>query len=524
MSKKLFNRPLILSLVSGSAVFLAFPPFNLWPMVLVFAVSGIHLSRFFTSIRSAFGWGFLVSCVIMCGGFYWIIYVIHEFGYLPWSVAAVLFIGFCGLGALNFPLTAALSLYIERRFQINSKDPSRGAWGVIGIPALFTIVEFSVPKLFPWGLGHCLYKTTYLNQIAELTGTTFLSFILMSWGGAMAVCFLPPAGEGKVSRRWLWVPGALTLAAICFSVWRVHLARPLGKLMRVAIVQANIGNVEKVAARHGFGGKLRVINDRYESLTEQALNDRPDLIVWPETALAYRLDGLRDLSREIDALVKSWNRPLVTGAYAPGEERTEGDANAAYLLEPDSSGQIVRQFYSKNVLLAFGEYMPFGGWFPILYRWFPQVSHFERGTTQKVLVMRNGTRLGISICYEMILPRFMQKVASHLPHVFVNLTNDSWFGPTAEPYLHGAISVFRSIEHRIPSIRATNTGSSFVVDALGRMGDQTKLFEPTVLIANVTLPDSPQPTLYGRWGDWFIAVCSLLLIGIIYRSKRSTSH
>lgn len=529
MQKTPFNKCFLLSLAAGCAVFLGFPKFNLWPTTVLFAFFSIHLSRNFISVRWAFLWGFWVSCIIMIGGFYWVTYVIHVFGYLPWSVAILLFACFCGLGALNFPLAAVGNFIVERRLLLwkneRKNERFRGTWYAIGYPALFTVVEYLVPKLFPWQLGHALYQTFWLNQIVEITGTTFLSFLLMSWGSALTVCFVPPRGVPRVSWKWCLVPAALTVVIMGFSAERISRGVGTGKKMKVAIIQANIGNLDKVAARNGFSGKLRFINDQYEAMTETVLSMKPDLsglpdlIVWPETALAYRLGGKRDLAMEIEAKVLQWKVPLVTGAYAPGDKNPSGDYNAAYLVEPVSESAVSLQSYGKNVLLAFGEYMPFGEWFPILYRWFPQVSHFERNDTQTAFVMRDGTRLGISICYEMILPDFMRKVARHRPHLFVNLTNDSWFGPTAEPYLHGAISIFRSIEHRIPSIRSTNTGTSFVVDALGRVSERTGVYEPATLIAEVELSESPSPTFYGRWGDWFIAVCGALVIGLGFLTK-----
>src|SRR5690606_8722235 len=85
----------------------------------------------------------------------------------------------------------------------------------------------------------------------------------------------------------------------------------------------------------------------------------------------------------------------------------------------------------------------------------PEPTHFSfRGIS---------TPLGVNICYEAILPEYMRGYAVSGAKVFVNITKDSWFGDTFEPWQHFQLSVLRSIEHRSPMVRATNTGLSGIV-------------------------------------------------------------
>ena len=128
----------------------------------------------------------------------------------------------------------------------------------------------------------------------------------------------------------------------------------------------------------------------------------------------------------------------------------------------------------------------------------------------------------MSICYEAIVPGFMRKIGSQGVNALVNLTNDSWFGPTSEPHLHGALSTFRAIEHRVPLMRVTNTGTSFVVSHLGQMSTKTAVYKPETSVRTVTTTESASPTVYATHGDWFIAI-TLLTLGtffIIFRRNR----
>ncbi len=163
--------------------------------------------------------------------------------------------------------------------------------------------------------------------------------------------------------------------------------------------------------------------------------------------------------------------------------------------------------------LAFGEYFPGGETFPQLYQWFPAVSDFAHGTEQNPFTLKDGRRLGVTICYEDLIPTFYRHAVETGVHGVVNLTNDSWFGPTTEPLHHGALATFRAIETRLPLLRVTNTGISFTVDDRGRMSKTTGVYSEGVLHSEVHLPAIPPTTLYLEWGDWFILLCIGILIG-----------
>jgi apolipoprotein N-acyltransferase len=517
MWNKLLASPRGLAIVAGTSLFLAFEKFGIVPLIIFFPAFFNRLTFFPLTGWQAFRIGFFTSFIIMLGGFYWVVYVLHEFGYLPWIVAGLLYLGFCGFGALNFPLFTTLARLLHRRVSWDRCSPwAVGIWFALGLPSLFTAIEWSVPKLFPWYMGHCLYKQIWLTQLAEITGTTYLTFCLYSLGSVGGLFFLPAEflGESPRPKKTLWaIPAGLIALALGFSFYRIQISPPAtdGKLLSVALIQANIGSLEKVAAEKGIGERVRHVVSSYESLTEKALAENPaDLVIWPETAMPFQLESDKSYPREIREFVKKMRTTFIIGGYQQSPKSPVRDYNSAFLLEPSGSN-LRMEAHPKNILLAFGEYLPFGDIFPSLYLRFPQVADFDRGTTQEPFVLLDGTRLGITICYEDIVPHFYRKVISNKVHAVVNLTNDSWFGPTSEPYLHGQLTPFRSIESRVPLFRVTNTGISFAVDSLGRMTETTRVFEPQALHVSLRLPKDPPLTFYSQWGDWFIILCMLLL-------------
>ena len=317
--------------------------------------------------------------------------------------------------------------------------------------------------------------------------------------------------------------------------------------VQAGIIQANIGDFDKVAAEKGIQEAAEKILGDYFTLSDQALSlsPKPDFIIWPETSYASTFrkpmttgDYLRD--QRIDTWVKNHDIPFLFGSY----DRDNGkDFNAFFVLSPHPLSQNLLapehsvgtdlQFYHKNMLLPFGEFIPFQDHFPIVSQWFPQVANFGRGIGPDVLKLpifsnhSNDTAPGPAvaasntpveptktisisplICYEVLFPNYVIDAANKGSRIIVNVTNDSWFGPNGEPDLHFALSIFRSIETRLPMIRSTNTGYSAVVLPDGEITNRSRLFEPEIL--NVSVPMIvPPPTLIKQWGDWFGVLVSL---------------
>jgi apolipoprotein N-acyltransferase len=184
--------------------------------------------------------------------------------------------------------------------------------------------------------------------------------------------------------------------------------------------------------------------------------------------------------------------------------------------------------YDKVFLMLFGEYIPFYDAIPWFTKLFPEASNFNRGSEPASFPLQVGGRdyrLGPLICYEDILPGFARRVAGLDPNAFINITNDAWFGRTAEPYQHLALAVFRSVEHRLEMIRAVNTGVSAHIDAAGRVLAKTESVDPDespaptpkTLLADLAM--LPGGGLYRHVGDLFGFGCLAALAVIMVRSR-----
>ncbi|MGB7159431.1 MAG: apolipoprotein N-acyltransferase [Tepidisphaeraceae bacterium] len=131
------------------------------------------------------------------------------------------------------------------------------------------------------------------------------------------------------------------------------------------------------------------------------------------------------------------------------------------------------------------------------------------------LSVRPGARFVAPICFEDADPRLLARMfrpdqtsaGRKRADFIVNLTNDGWF---SQPQLaqHLQIARFRSIENRVPTARAVNTGISAFIDSVGRVIDRLPTHVEATLVSE--LPLDGRLTFYTRFGDLFGAACTTL--------------
>ncbi len=502
-------KPCLLAASSGALVFLSFPTWNLWPLAwismvpLLFAVQG-------RSVRAAFLLGLLAGAVTNIGGFYWIEGMLVRFGQVPRPAA----IPIMALLATYQGLQTALSAALARRLQ-----PVTGLGLGVLFAASYTFVEWLLPLTFPWYLANSQHLFLPVIQICELGGVLLLTLLIVAFNGALyELLRRPPAGSG---RRWkgALAVGLAVLLTLGYGLIRVHQVRAeqgAAPTWRIGVVQANIGIQKKRRDR------VRSL-ERHREATRRLARHDVDLVVWPETAASYAFprDPAAPIFHRAARLVAGGlDVPLLTGAVTRARKKDgAGGArfNSALLLDADLQ---LRGRYDKTHLLIFGEYVPVLGRFPeVLAKLLPAADQYSRGSSMDALPFL-GREIGALICYEDILPRFTRElVARASPDVFINVTNDAWFGETAEPYLHLALAVFRSVEHRRHMVRAVNTGVSAFIDATGAVTQEGGLWEPAELVGEVALLRGRTP--YAVLGDWPpLLVAGLLLLRIMQRRRR----
>jgi apolipoprotein N-acyltransferase len=129
------------------------------------------------------------------------------------------------------------------------------------------------------------------------------------------------------------------------------------------------------------------------------------------------------------------------------------------------------------------------------------------------------------ICYEAVHPGYVAGAARDGAEVLLALSNDAWFADAAAPRLHLAAAALRSVELRLPQIRATNSGISALVLPSGAIVSATEFGARTaVRLAVPRVSRRWTPSL--AWGDWpgpvALAACAALALYLIAAAAART--
>jgi apolipoprotein N-acyltransferase len=235
---------------------------------------------------------------------------------------------------------------------------------------------------------------------------------------------------------------------------------------------------------------------------------QPNIIIWPEAAPPDFLFNRDPVALDEIGLLTGQSRTLITGeARAQRQSDKLSFFNSLFIFMPGGAAPII---YDKSHLVPFGEYMPFADLLNRIgiTKLTEGQEGFSSGDGPHTYQLRGAPAVTPLICYEIIFPGAVtprqngghQNEGGQRPGWFVNVTDDSWFGPWAGPAQHLLIARARAIEEAIPVARAANTGISAVIDPYGRVIAQLGLGQMGVLDAR--LPAVVAPPFYARYGDW----------------------
>jgi apolipoprotein N-acyltransferase len=390
-------------------------------------------------------------------------------------------------------------------------------------PFLWVAVELARTRItgFPWNLlGISQVDNLALSRIATSTGVYGISFEILLVNVAVAAVFLVPR-----EKRGALLAAALAAAAV-LQAGRLVEAPPAKADHAALLVQQNI----PVSADWTQPAYLRQTLSELTDLTVKSVaSNKPakiDLVVWPESpAPFFTNDALfREAVSEMARDTKSW-----TVAGAIGTSPTVGTVNQSGLLFNSAvlvnPGGDWTARYDKMHLVPFGEYLPFPNLFSFAGGLTKEVGESQPGTSRNPLDA-GDERLGIFICYESIFPDEVRQFADQGAQVFVNISNDGWYGDSGAYAQHLNQTRMRAIENNRWLLSATDTGVTASIDPWGRIAARVPRKERTTLLAPYAL--TSVTTFYTRHGDWFAFACAIISVAALiarfaFRKKLETS-
>ncbi|MGE0086337.1 MAG: apolipoprotein N-acyltransferase [Desulfococcaceae bacterium] len=502
--------------ISGLLLTGAFPRTGLYWLAW-FALIPLLWSLRNVSCKESFRLGFIAGLVHYLGLVYWLVYTMQTYGGLPVYLSV----------PLLFLLAAYLALY-PAFFSLLITSAARKPFFLLCLmPFAWVALEYARSHLlsgFPWELlGYSQFRCLHLIQISDITGVYGVSFLLVLINAAVFVLVLyvlKSDWQGERTGKG-FTYAVLATALICLGIIafygkiRIQTVAELEKtspVIKAAAVQGNIDQMVKWDPAFQEGSTRK-----YVELSLSVKENRPDLVVWPETAAPFYFSHNTELTRTVTDGIRQIGAWFLIGS--PSWERGEQGAdyyNSAYLISPE--GEVAGRF-DKVHLVPFGEYVPLKKWLPFVKKLVAQVGDFKTGTKGEILSAgRFG--MGVLICYEIIFPELSAAAVKNGADLLVNITNDAWYGNSSAPYQHFSMSVFRAVENRRSLVRAANTGISGFVDPAGSILQTTRLFRDAAVTED--LPAINAKTFYTRHGDLFAIICVLtaVFLIILFRNRK----
>jgi apolipoprotein N-acyltransferase len=412
----------------------------------------------------------------------------------------------------------------------------RTSWALSGAVA-WVALEMLLARVlggFPWNLlGVSQYRMTPLIQLCSVTGVYGLSFLTV-WVSLALVS----AGVMVIQRptaRSVWV-GEVFLPVITVAVLfnmgfrQMRKPEPPGRTLKATLVQPSIPQTLIWDASKDTERFRELIG-----LSEQALTNQTDVLIWPEAAVPKLLRYDKDTFDALAGLAQRHHVWMIVGSDDAEPRRNSSNRedadyfNSSFLINPE--GQLVERYVKRN-LVVFGEYVPLRRWLPFLKYFTPIEGGFTAGTHSAPFNLKSlNTKTQVLICFEDTFPHLACEEVEADMDFLVNLTNDGWFGESAAQWQQAATGLFRAVENHLPLVRCANNGLTCWVDARGVLqeifrDDSGSVYGKGFLTTEIPIPAEGvrhKLTFYTRHGDWFgwgcIGITVLLLTGRLAKHK-----
>jgi apolipoprotein N-acyltransferase len=396
-------------------------------------------------------------------------------GAVPWIVSVIV--------RRRLGLAAGLGMLVAGHLAVEG-GLSRGPWAL------------------PWGLlAQTQAPVDGIRPLAALSGPSGLS----AWVAlANAAAFLVIRGPGRPRRAGLAIGTGLALLALTQPTPRPggtgHGASGAGAL-RALVVQPAVPPLAWTPPSSRETPQTRT--DRLLAQTAAALDTlarRPDLVLWPETALpALEAPGARRRRSRLRAWAERHGVALLTGAVGRTRSASAlaagaGRANRALLVRPGAPVQR----YDKHHLLPFVEAAPALPVFGRLAATRPGATTYRRGSGPQALLVA-GRRVGPLICSESLVAPHARNTVRRGAGLFAVLAQTAWWGRSRAPRQHIAFTQLTAAATGRAAVVASVAGPAALVGPRGEARTLTSWMERGA--RTVTVPVRRARTPYVRHGD-----------------------
>jgi apolipoprotein N-acyltransferase len=491
---------LLLALVGGVLLAIAFAPVGAWPLAVV-GPALLVLALCGRSLRGAFTTGLVFGLAFFLPLLVWVVNV----AWFAWVALAI-------ASALIFAVFA-----IAQRLLLNLR------WWPPAVAGWWVCAEAFRDRWpwggFPWGRLAMSQAGLPTQGWAAIFGPPALTFVVALTAATLAWMLLAALTGDRAGRRRRTAIAATAFAATA-GLSCLPAALPLDPVpanAKTAVVAAVQGNVPRSRSLETQLDDLQVTlnheiaTDKLAAKVSAGTLPEPNLVIWPENSTSIDPSLYPPIYQEIASAASIINRPILVGAVLQNPLR-----NAGVLWLP---GKGPTTTYVKRRLVPFGEYIPFRSLiskFTSLTQLQPQ--DFVPG--HKTVVFDVGQiKLGDVICYEVAFDDLVRSEVNAGSNLIALQSNDATYereGPiSAESGQQLAMARIRAVEFDRSVVIASTTGYSAIIAPNGQVMERSGLWTQAELEARVPLLTyTTLADRLGAWPEWAIVAATSLALGL----------
>lgn len=330
----------------------------------------------------------------------------------------------------------------------------------VGLSAIYFDLNYLVPVIaLIMGLVYgvlfriCfLFKFDFLRLCAifALSFIHPLGFDWLEWGIYTAYGFFDSS-----------LRGIICLFLIAYFIYEGYISRYYKIAIVLILFFTGFHYEEKIATTLPFSYKLintnisqdqkflqeKLILNSNALLSEisRAILEKKELVILPETAFAFNLQGTKyeDFLKELSHKII-----IITGAFYTKDGQTY---NSTYVFRRGKS-----YIFNKHFLVPFGEEIPF--FKELVKKYFlPNMEEFTRGPVQSQYKLNNSL-ITNAICYEATKEQNYKN-----SKIIIALSNNAWFKHSSEYKLQKLLMQFYANKYGVSVYHATNGKENAVI-------------------------------------------------------------
>lgn len=451
-----------------------------------------------STVKLLFLWGFLY------GLFCYSLFAFWLFNYSP-----VLFIS-------AVLLYAVILSFVFVVMKVCSRNSSYEMYIMALIWCIYEYLKTLGPLGFSYGImGYSQWKNSLMLTLSSFCGVWGTSFVCAFLAALIASACIDYKQIKKHLVKYIISASVVFVFFAGIAVYHLLEKECESKTVRVMSVQNNTDS-----NKNGIDVYKKDIRT-LASLTEEKFNSdgAVDFVIWPETAvvppLTYYYYNRIDHER-FNIIVDTLDLIAKKGAcFVIGNQHTEksfdgvfSDYNAALVFDPKTHNILppYPEIYKKTRLVPFAEYVPV----KFLWGLSSSKSEWKAGSIYSVFSKRNLC-FCTPICFEDTFGNLCRKFVRNGAECFFDLSNDSWAQSSVSQWQHLSMSVFRSAENHVPTVRSSGSGISCYITARGKLFPRViEEFSQGSEVYSVAVPVNAGPTIYTICGDW-LPLCEICI-------------